>query len=140
MDMSLCIGLADCMKPKDFWLEEAYCVGVGTNTCSTTSASGTASATSSISASSSSLTGTITSGSSSGSTATFSVTQNATYSTRYPVTTNNLTTTAVDTAFPPSRTQSGQPSYCTTWHLVNQGDTCQSIVNQYGIGITLDEL
>lgn len=67
-------------------------------------------------------------------------TQNATYSTRLPITSYNLTTIPTDTAWPPSRTQAGQPGYCRTWHLVSPGDSCQSIVNEYGVGVTMDEL
>ncbi|KAF1357176.1 hypothetical protein EJ07DRAFT_129973, partial [Lizonia empirigonia] len=31
-------------------------------------------------------------------------------------------------AFPPKKTQAGQPSYCNNWHLVTAGETCQEIV------------
>jgi hypothetical protein len=56
-----------------------------------------------------------------------STTANATYSTRVPITGYNLTTTTIETAWPPARTQSGQPSYCNSWHLVGAGETCDSI-------------
>ncbi|KAK6072405.1 LysM domain-containing protein [Seiridium cupressi] len=130
---------SDCLT--NFWLEEAYCVGVGTSTCSTAVVSSASSTSSTISSTitSSATSGSIITSSNSGSIGTVSVTQNTTYSTRYSVTSHDITTTAVETAWPPSRTKAGQPSYCRTWHLVNQGDTCQSIVNQYGVEVTLSD-
>jgi hypothetical protein len=39
-----------------------------------------------------------------------------------------VSSTTVETAFPPKKTQAGQPSYCINWHLVAAGETCQGIV------------
>ncbi|KAK2760016.1 hypothetical protein FQN54_002752 [Arachnomyces sp. PD_36] len=53
---------------------------------------------------------------------------NATYSIREPITSWNLTTSTIETVFPPEKTQAGQPSYCNNWHYVGVGDTCEDIV------------
>lgn len=113
---------SDCLT--NFWAGNAYCVGVGdiTSACGSSSSSSTTS----IGSSSTTVTtspGTITS---SGVTTT-STSANLTYSTRNPITGYNLTTTTIGTAWPPERTQSGQPSYCNSWHLVGAGETCSSI-------------
>ncbi|TPX09630.1 uncharacterized protein E0L32_009231 [Thyridium curvatum] len=119
---------SDCLT--NFWLGEAYCVGVGSKKadCSKSSSTSSTSRTSTSSSRSSHPTTSST------------TTQNATYSTRFPITSYNLTTPTVGIAWPPTRTKGGQPSYCRSWHLVNSGDTCQSIVNRNGGDITLDDL
>ncbi|OJJ69173.1 hypothetical protein ASPBRDRAFT_103623, partial [Aspergillus brasiliensis CBS 101740] len=68
------------------------------------------------------------------------VTTNATYSTRNPITSYNQTLTPIDTAWPPTKTQPGQPKNCDKWHLVAPGDTCRTIYQRYGNSITMDEL
>ena len=53
------------------------------------------------------------------------------YSTRYPITSWNITQPSIDTAYPPTKTQAGQPSYCNEWHLVLPGETCEKIAWRY---------
>ena len=131
---------SDCLS--NFWAGYAYCVGVGTVSGSCSSAVGTTSTTSQSSTGSSSSSSSISVTSSTTSSVAPSTTSsaNATYSTRWPIISYNLTITSVNTAWPPSRTQAGQPSYCISWHLVNSGDTCQSIVNRYGATLSMDKL
>ncbi|OTB01250.1 carbohydrate-binding module family 50 protein [Hypoxylon sp. CI-4A] len=129
----------DCLS--NFWQGYAYCVGVGTKalTCSSSSASPTKPSSFSISNRTSSylathsLPHTV-----SGSWNSTITAANATYSTRFPVTGYNLTSRSIDTAWPPSKTQAGQPSYCNSWHLVSGGETCESISRQ--ARISLDQL
>lgn len=131
---------SDCLS--NFWAGYAYCVGVGTVSKSCSSSVKTTSTTSQSSSQSSSHSSTSSTTSSSTSSIAHSITSsvNATYSTRWPITSYHLTTTSVNTAWPPSRTQAGQPSYCISWHLVNSGDTCQTIVNRYGATLSMDKL
>lgn len=132
--------LDDCLT--NFWLGSSYCVGVGAvaNSRSTsglpvTSSSGvlSSSISSSISASISnsvsnsiSVTSQVSSATSSGKSP--PVTANATYSVREPIITWNISSSTVESAFPPKKTQAGQPSYCNNWHLVTAGESCQEIV------------
>lgn len=127
---------SDCLS--NFWAGYAYCVGVGTVSKSCSSSVKTTSTTSQSRSGSSSRSSTSSITSSITSSSTSSV--NATYSTRWPITSYNLTTTSVNTAWPPSRTQAGQPSYCISWHLANSGDTCQTIVNRYSATLSMDNL
>ncbi|KAK2746819.1 hypothetical protein FQN57_002861 [Myotisia sp. PD_48] len=97
----------------NFWAGYAYCVGVGDlpSTTDTTVTSGTTS----TETSSSSIT-------------TAQTTNTEPYSTRHPITEWDITSTAVATAFPPEKTQPGQPVDCRDWKLVGSADTCDSIV------------
>ncbi len=104
----------DCIT--NFWPTYSYCVAVGAPISSTTSMSSSTSATTSKSTSR-----TITSSST-------TPTANATYSIREPITSYNLTTSTIESVFPPKHTQAGQPSYCNDWHLVEIGNTCENIV------------
>lgn len=114
---------SDCAT--NFWTNYSYCVGVDDDMPTTTSSS-TISATSTTS--SSSITST-------------SVNTTTTpYSTRYSITSYNLTAPYTATALPPQHTLGGQPSYCNTWHQVSGGETCQNIVNLYGNRLTMDQL
>ncbi|KAL1895036.1 hypothetical protein Sste5346_005456 [Sporothrix stenoceras] len=106
---------ADCST--NFWLGEAYCVGVGASV--TTGPTGTG-PTSSHTISSSGT-----------GRSTKANTTTTPYWTRLPVTSWNISTPTVGTTWPPTRTQAGQPSYCNEWHLVQAGDTCASIAAQY---------
>ncbi|KAJ5608127.1 hypothetical protein N7537_004746 [Penicillium hordei] len=47
----------------------------------------------------------------------------------YNTTTNPVTIT--DSTWPPSQTQTGQPSACNNWYQAKQSDTCKSIVFKY---------
>lgn len=105
---------SDCVT--NFWPAYSYCVAVGAPISSTTSMPLTTSATTSKSTSR-----TITSSST-------TRIANATYSIREPITTYNLTTSTIESVFPPKHTQAGQPSYCNDWHLVEIGNTCENIV------------
>lgn len=120
---------ADCTT--NFWAGYAYCVGVGESSCSTSSslAATTSSASTTTSGS------TVTTGGSTGPSTVTTTTANATYSTRFPITGYNLTTTTVASAWPPEKTQSGQPSYCSAWHLVSAGETCSSIAGAARISL-----
>lgn len=102
----------DCLT--NFWLGNAYCVGVG--------AAVTTSSTSSVMSTSS---GPITQ-------TTAVTTPNATYSTRVPVTEWNITGTTIGTTFPPQKTQAGQHADCIDWHYVGDAHTCAYIVESYG--------
>ncbi|KFX89378.1 hypothetical protein V490_07063 [Pseudogymnoascus sp. VKM F-3557] len=127
---------SDCIT--NFWADYSYCVGIDPNAVPTSSTS-----TSGISASSSTtLTSGGTSTTSGGSLTTSSqvVTTTTPYSTRYPITSYNLTTTSTATAYPPTHTLGGEPSYCNVWHLVEVGDTCGTIINLYGSRLTPDQL
>lgn len=133
------------MMSKDFWLGYAYCVGVGEQTasCSTSSTIITSTGTSNPSTLSSTTTSqdiTSTVASTATSISSRTTLQNSTYSTAVPITSHNLTTIATDTAWPPTRTKSGQPDYCRSWHLVQARDTCQTVANQAGTGVTEDDI
>ncbi|KFY05463.1 hypothetical protein V492_08531 [Pseudogymnoascus sp. VKM F-4246] len=120
---------SDCLT--NFWPDYAYCVGVNPDATSTSS--------STIPTSTSSRSGTTTSEATSVPTSQINTTT-VPYSTRYPITSYNLTTTTIATAFPPAHTLGGQPSYCNRWHLVVTGDSCTTIVYEYGNRLTLDQL
>ncbi|KAJ0350062.1 hypothetical protein KNSL1_004207 [Colletotrichum chrysophilum] len=102
----------DCLT--NFWLGNAYCVGVG-------AAVTTSSTSSVVSTSSGPITQT-----------TAVTTPNATYSTRVPVTEWNITGTTIGTTFPPQKTQAGQHADCIDWHYVGDAHTCAYIVESYG--------
>ena len=85
---------SDCTQ--NFWLESAYCVRTGERPTSTT-----------VPPSS------ITSDPGSSSSSWF----NSTYSTQHPVTEWNVTSSRVDTAWPPTKTIEGQTDLCNEWHL-----------------------
>ncbi len=123
----------DCAT--NFWAGYAYCVRVGA-VASRTSKSTTSSLI--ISTSSTTISNPI-STSSSVLTTIPTTTLNATYSIRVPVTSWNSTSTTVETAFPPKKTQPGQPSYCNNWHHASVGDTCQRIVGSTA-RMTLEQL
>ncbi|OAA74801.1 peptidoglycan-binding protein [Akanthomyces lecanii RCEF 1005] len=108
----------DCVN--NFWVGESYCVGVGKPIKTSSTSSQVSSSTSTKTTS----------------TKTTSTTSDAgdgkPYSTRFPVTSRNITTPTSPTAWPPTKTQPGEPDSCTNWHFVVPGDTCQRIVNRYG--------
>lgn len=110
----------DCVE--NFWLGNAYCVGVGER--ATTSSSPVTSITSTSEPITTSTT----------------TSQNLTYSTREPIVTWNITIPTTDTAWPPTATQSGQPAACDRWHLVSPGQTCDNIINKYGRFMTFEQL
>lgn len=111
----------DCTT--NFWVGEAYCVGVGAAK-PTTSKGTTSKPTKTTSSTSMKTTSEV----------------STPYSIRNPITSENITQTTKPTAWPPTKTQQGQPSYCNNWHYVTAGDTCQNIVNEYGAEVTLQQL
>ncbi|KAK2594660.1 hypothetical protein QQS21_007636 [Conoideocrella luteorostrata] len=115
---------SDCIT--NFWLGNAYCVGIGPR--ATTSTSKVTSKPTTSTSSSKVITTSMT------------TTQNLTYSTREPITTWNITTPLTETKWPPKATQSGQPAGCNRWHFVVAGDTCDSILNRYGRYVTIEQL
>ncbi|XP_014562094.1 carbohydrate-binding module family 50 protein [Bipolaris victoriae FI3] len=127
----------DCLT--NFWLGSSYCVGVGALPSSSIRSSSASRpvTSSSIRSGSSSVPVTSVPSSTISSSKTSSVkssstrkpvTPTAPYSIREPVHTWNISSTTVETAFPPKKTQAGQVSYCNNWHLVSAGETCQQIV------------
>ncbi|OIW22890.1 hypothetical protein CONLIGDRAFT_719454 [Coniochaeta ligniaria NRRL 30616] len=109
---------SDCAT--NFWVGEAYCVGVGAGVSSSTTSTSTKGSTSSSSSTSSSIN-----------------TSTTPYSTRLPVTNWTISSPTVGTQWPPTQTQAGQPSYCNYWHLVQGGDTCAGIASMYPTWMTL---
>lgn len=108
----------DCTT--NFWVGESYCVWIGKPVKTTTTTTTTSSSI-------------ITS-----STTTSEDTKP--YSTRWPVTSRNITTPTSPTAWPPTKTQPGEPSSCTNWHYVVPLDDCQRIVNRYGNTLSMEQL
>ncbi|EFE30994.1 uncharacterized protein ARB_02188 [Trichophyton benhamiae CBS 112371] len=107
----------DCSR--EFWLGYSYCVGVNDNPVIATPIQ-----TNLIN-----------------STMTFpSTSPTSVYSIRNPVTSDEFTVSSVETAWPPKRTQPGQPSYCNKWYHVKIGDTCNTIQILHGTSMTLEEL
>ncbi|KAM5435400.1 hypothetical protein MaudCBS49596_004316 [Microsporum audouinii] len=106
----------DCSR--DFWYGYSYCVGVGRNPVTTTTPAETSMGRKTLS----------------------KATSPTTYSIRNPVTSHKLTFSPVETAWPPKRTQPGQPSHCNKWYLVRAGDTCRTICTLHGSTMTLEEL
>jgi hypothetical protein len=123
----------DCLT--NFWGGSSYCVGVGAVASKSSSAKSSATSSSSRTSSrvSSKSASPISSGKSTSTTAT------APYSIARPISTWNVTSTTAESAFPPKKTQPGQPSYCLNWHLVVAGETCKQIVGS-ATGTTLEQL
>ncbi|KAK3395012.1 hypothetical protein B0H63DRAFT_385493 [Podospora didyma] len=123
----------DCST--NFWLGYSYCVGIGAATPSTTSSSSRSGTSSSTKSTASTSSHSITSTTSSSATvpsqppsSTF-VSNTEPYSTRYPITNLTIAPTSISDAFPPQRTQPGQPATCNDWYLVSAADTCDTIVS-----------
>lgn len=111
----------DCLT--NFWLGSSYCVGVGAAISTATRSTSTSVP---VTSSSSSISSKVSSAISSSTQK--PVTPTAPYSIREPVITWNVSSTTVESVFPPKKTQEGQVSYCNNWHLVSAGETCQQIV------------
>ncbi|KAJ3467006.1 hypothetical protein MRS44_004570 [Fusarium solani] len=123
----------DCSK--NFWVTYAYCVGIDQDSSSTTFSTFTTKTQSRVTST--------TAGHGQDTTTTIrtfatrvsrntSTKADTTYSIRNPVATWELASPTEDTEWPPQRTQEGQPSNCKDWHKVERGDTCESIVLNYG--------
>ncbi|KAL8356637.1 hypothetical protein RB601_001776 [Gaeumannomyces tritici] len=67
------------------------------------------------------------------------VTPTTPYSTRYPITNQTITLPSSTVAWPPSKTQSGQPSYCNNWHFVQGSQTCGNIIGLYATWMSADD-
>ncbi|KAJ6094779.1 hypothetical protein N7467_002292 [Penicillium canescens] len=107
----------------------SYCVGVGAAVSTSTSSGET-----STSSPSTALTTPATSNSS----ITATNTTTTPYSTlSYNTTSNPVTIT--DSEWPPTQTQTGQPSYCNNWYQANQVDDCSSIVFKYNTWMDADD-
>jgi len=99
---------SDCTA--NFWADYAYCVGLGPFISSTSTKTFTSS----------------------------SATVSTPYSIRHPTTTWVITTpTLDDSTWPPTKTQAGQPSYCSNWHPVSGEDDCESIAFSYKTWMSL---
>lgn len=110
----------DCIT--NFWVGESYCVWIG-KPVQTTSTNQVSSSTSTK-----------------GVSTTSDASDGKPYSTRFPITSRNITTPTSPTDWPPTKTQAGEPDSCTDWHFVVPGDTCQRIVNRYGNTLNMRQL
>ncbi|PYH88550.1 hypothetical protein BO71DRAFT_338610, partial [Aspergillus ellipticus CBS 707.79] len=121
----------DCGK--NFWLGYSYCVGVGPGSSQPATVPPSSQShpvsTSSPVASSAPVTSPMPSSP-----------VPTSYSTRHPITSYNITAPPVDTAWPPTRTQAGQPATCDNWYLVKPGDNCDSIFRKFSRTMTKNEL
>ena len=117
----------DCKK--NFWVDTSYCVGLGPAITTGTPTTKTTPITSIPRGD-----GTSTSAGSS------SPTTKATYTFNHPTTTWTPSPPPRETAWPPTRTQPGQPTSCTRWHEVMIGDTCDTITSRYSSWITKEDL
>lgn len=109
----------DCLN--NFWAGQAYCVGLGP------AVTGSSSTTKPTVSSSTATSMTI-------------ITPTTPYSSRFPVTNQTILQPSSAEAWPPSKTQPGQPSYCSNWHFVEGGQTCEGIVNSYSTWMSIDDL
>ncbi|OGM49023.1 putative muramidase [Aspergillus bombycis] len=130
----------DCKK--NFWADTSYCVGVGPAiTTGTPTPTGLPSTTTPRQ---STETTPISSGSRGSGTSisapSSSPTTKATYTFNHPTTTWTPSPPAQETAWPPTKTQPGQPTSCTRWHEVMIGDTCDTITSRYSSWITKEDL
>lgn len=140
---------ADCLV--NFWADTSYCVGVGPVESTTTKANGprptttisttitTTSDESTTKASGPRPTTTITTTITTTPISTTDTTDSS-YTFINPITSWNVTTTPVETAWPPTRTQDGQAKNCNRWHRVRAGETCESIHAQYDSWMTFEDL
>ncbi|KAH7035726.1 uncharacterized protein B0I36DRAFT_347461 [Microdochium trichocladiopsis] len=104
----------------NFWKGQAYCVGLGTSTITTSRASSS----SATRSSSSSMT---------------IITPTTPYSTRFPLTNETIYGPSSTEEWPPSKTQAGQPAYCNNWHFVRGGEACPNIAGLYSTWMTLED-
>ncbi|KXJ88345.1 hypothetical protein Micbo1qcDRAFT_150822 [Microdochium bolleyi] len=109
----------DCQT--NFWLGQAYCVGLGPRVTGSSSSSTTKMTSSSTTTSMSIITPT------------------TPYSSRFPLTNQTILQPSSTGAWPPSKTQAGQPSYCDNWHFVEGGQTCNAIAALYATWMSLDD-
>lgn len=103
----------DCQT--NFWLGQAYCVGLGP-VVSSTPTGGTPPTTQQP------------------------PTTTTPYLTRYPVTNETVVDPTYSTDWPPTKTQAGQPAYCNNWHLVQAGESCAGVIGKYHMWMSTDDL
>jgi hypothetical protein len=117
---------SDCRD--NFWIDSAYCVRIGQSSSrSTTAISSTSTSKTTISSKPTSqaiVTSVPT---------TPTTSYNSTYSIMHPVTSWNLSTTSTQKTWPPTKTLMGQIAICNAWHRVVPGDTCQQMLNLFGL-------
>ncbi|KAE8418153.1 hypothetical protein BDV36DRAFT_295374 [Aspergillus pseudocaelatus] len=135
----------DCKK--NFWVDTSYCVGLGlaitTGTPTptvTTSVGGSLTTTSIPTTKTTPITSTPSGDGTSISAGSSSPTTKATYTFNHPTTTWTPSPPPRETAWPPTKTQPGQPTSCTRWHEVMIGDTCDTITSRYSSWITKEDL
>ncbi|KAK1145438.1 hypothetical protein N8T08_004313 [Aspergillus melleus] len=132
---------SDCLK--NFWVDNAYCVGVGPVPSGSPSPSPITSSSDKASLPSSSHSSSPPSSPSSSWSAPLSPSPSsndstgpASYTFNHPITSlTKLPPPPTETAW---KTQAGQPKSCYRWHKVQYGETCRKIANLYSL-ITLDE-
>ncbi|KAK0630525.1 hypothetical protein B0T17DRAFT_636671 [Bombardia bombarda] len=117
----------DCAT--NFWVDESYCVGVGSGSCSTTTTLGSTSTSSTTRASSTTTSGTSTSRPPN--TEPYSIIGNETSAIQVARPTAS--------GWPPQPTLAGTAANCIRYHYVNPGDTCDSIAGRYSNLITKEE-
>ncbi|KAB8232263.1 uncharacterized protein BDW43DRAFT_312259 [Aspergillus alliaceus] len=125
----------DCKK--NFWADTSYCVGVGpaipSGTPTPTSTHSSSTTTTPVKTPpSDSVTSTAASSS--------PPMASATYTINHPITTQSMTEPTLETAWPPTKTQAGQPTSCVGWHEVRIADTCDTIAGRYSAFATIEEL
>lgn len=126
----------DCIT--NFWVKDSYCVGIDSTISSKSSStslksSSTTSKTAKVTSSTSSATKRSSASDSSSS-------ASSTYSIRNPVSSFNISTSTIDTSWPPKKTQAGQPSYCNKWYMIEAGDTCDTVYQKFGTSMTKQQL
>ncbi|KAE8325860.1 hypothetical protein BDV39DRAFT_216231 [Aspergillus sergii] len=127
----------DCKK--NFWVDTSYCVGVGpaitTGTPTPTIPTADGSSTTTTSIQTTKTTPVISTPGDNGTS-----TGKATYTFNHPTTTWTPPPPPSETAWPPTKTQPGQPTSCTKWHEVMIGDTCDIIASRYSSWMSKEDL
>ncbi|PIG88916.1 muramidase [Aspergillus arachidicola] len=127
----------DCKK--NFWVDTSYCVGVGpaitTETPTPTVPTTDGSSTTTTSIQTTKTTPIISTPGDNGTS-----TGKATYTFNHPTTTWTPPPPPSETAWPPTKTQPGQPTSCTKWHEVMIGDTCDIIISRYSSWMSKEDL
>lgn len=127
----------DCKK--NFWVDTSYCVGVGpaitTETPTPTVPTADGSSTTTTSIQTTKTTPIISTPGDNGTS-----TGKATYTFNHPTTTWTPPPPPSETAWPPTKTQPGQPTSCTKWHEVMIGDTCDIITSLYSSWMSKEDL
>ncbi|KAL2823504.1 hypothetical protein BDW59DRAFT_163283 [Aspergillus cavernicola] len=134
---------ADCVN---MWAKYAYCVGVrkGTQPVPTSTTTSTPISTGSSGSTTSASTSTSTSTVESSTTPNIPTSEptSGSYTVINPITsfTPIARPTSTTAAWPPTKTQPGQPPSWNKWHLVRVGDNCDTIQARYAVWTTFDEV